>query len=107
MEREISRAQVQETMSSIIENEKSEAASKTYAEEEIMKVAKLSEKESVCESLIKSKGYEDVVVYINEDKANVIVKCSTLSSEDATKIAEIVTEQTGVSPQGIKITAAE
>ncbi len=107
LEREVSRASVQETLSSIIENESSETSSKAMAEEEIIKVAKLKDTETACESLIKAKGYEDAVVFINEDKVNAVVKAGDLTPEDATKIAEIITEQTGVAASGIKITQAQ
>lgn len=106
-EREISRAQVQETLSNIIESSESEMASKQIAEEEVIKTAKLSEKEQLCESLIKAKGYEDAVVYINDDKVNVVIKSPQFSSDDATKIAEIITEQTGIAASAIKITQTE
>ncbi len=107
LEREVSRASVQETLSAIIENEESEETSKAVAEEEVIKTAKLSEKETVCESLIKAKGYEDAVVFINEDKVNAVIKSGDLTPEDATKIAEIITEQTGIAPSAIKITQAQ
>ena len=107
LEREINRAEVRETLSTIIENEKSEISSKAKAEEEVIKFAKLSDTEQVCESLIKAKGYEDAVVYINGDKVNAVIKTSAMTPEDATKIAEIITEQTGVEPSGIKITQTE
>jgi len=107
MEREISRAQTVETLSSLAEDGGSEAVSKTMAEEEIIKTAKLSEKEQLCESLIKAKGYEDVVVYINGDKVSAVVKSGSMTGEDATKIAEIITEQTGIAASNIKITQAE
>lgn len=106
LEREVSRAAAEETLSSIIENEESEEASKAAAEEEIIKTAKLKTDETACESLIKAKGYEDAVVFINEDKVNAVIKANDLTPEDATKIAEIITEQTGVAASGIKITQA-
>jgi len=107
LEREINRAEVKETLSTIIENESSEVSSKAMAEEEVIKVSKIQEQEQLCESLIKAKGYADAVVYINEDKVNAVVKAESLTPEDATKIAEIITEQTRIPATGIKITQSE
>lgn len=101
LEREISRAQTTETLSALSKSEGDKAG------EEIVKVALLSEKEQLCESLIKAKGYEDAVVYINGDKANAVIKSDSLTEEDATKIAAIITEQTGIVAQSIKITASK
>ena len=107
LDRDISRARVRETLASIIDDEESETQSKIMAEEEKIKVAKLDDSESTIESLIRAKGYEDAVVYIGDGKADAVIKKTDMTSEDATIIAGIITEQTGIPLSEIKITCKE
>ena len=104
LEREDSRAEATQTLKSMMESETTEAASKIVAEEKVMKMAELTEKETTVENLIKAKGYTDAVVYLNDDKASVVVRCDEFSNSDATVISEIITEQTGISASNTKIT---
>lgn len=107
LQREESRAEAVETLKSMIDSQDTEASSKIMAEENVIKMAQLTEKETTVENLIKAKGYDEAVVYINGDKASVVVKADGFTSTDATVISEIVTEQTGISAANIKITQAE
>ena len=106
MERETSRLDAMETLSTIAENENSESTSKAMAEEEIINLAKVRDTEAMTESIIKSKGYEDVVVFINGDRVNAVVKADEMTEQDATKISEIISTQTGIEASGIKITVS-
>ena len=104
LEREEGRAEATETLKSMIDSETTETASKMVAEEKVMEMASLTELESSIENLIKAKGYTDAVVYINDDKASVVVRADEFTSQDATVISEIVTEQTNIGAANIKIT---
>ncbi|MBQ7717708.1 MAG: SpoIIIAH-like family protein [Clostridia bacterium] len=104
LEREDSRAEATETLKSMMDSDTAEASSKIIAEEKVMKMAELTEKETTVENLIKAKGYTDAVVYLNDEKANVVVRADEFSNQDATIISEIITEQTGISAANIKIT---
>ena len=88
----------------MIEDENTEETSKQKAEEEVINVAKQTDSESSIETLIRAKGFEDAIVYLNDGKASAVVKAAELTGEDATKIAEIITEQTGIPMSEIKIT---
>ena len=88
----------------MMDSDTAEASSKIIAEEKVMKMAELTEKETTVENLIKAKGYTDAVVYLNDEKANVVVRADEFSNQDATIISEIITEQTGISAANIKIT---
>ncbi|MBO4897762.1 MAG: SpoIIIAH-like family protein [Clostridia bacterium] len=107
LEREISRAEVQETLANIIEDENSETQSKIMAEEEKIKVAKQSDDEIKLENIIKAKGYEDAVLFISDGKADAVIKSQNMTSEEATAIAGIITEQTGIPVSEITVTGRE
>jgi stage III sporulation protein AH len=103
LDREISRAEAVETLNEIINTNKDES-SKQAAQDSIINLANISEKENTIESLIKAQGYEDAVVFINDGKASVVVKSKNMTPEQATVISEIVSVNAGVDPTNIKIT---
>ena len=107
IERDISRAQVRETLANIIEDENSETQSKIMAEEEKIKASQRDEAETRIESLIKAKGYEDAVVFLDDGRADAVIKSQSMTSEDATAIAGIIAEQTGIPVSEITVTSKE
>lgn len=103
MNRESSRSKSIEMLNSIVNNSNSDADSKKQAQDEIMKLAAITDKETTAENLIRAKGFEDAVVYLSDNMVNVTVKSDSLSSSDMAKIQEITTSQTGISIKNIKI----
>ena len=65
------------------------------------------EVELVTEGLIKAKGFEDVIVTSTSQGAKVVVKASELTSNQVAQIVSIVTEQTGLAIDYIKIIPVE
>jgi stage III sporulation protein AH len=65
----------------------------------------ITEKELLLESLIKAYGFEDAVVVmgLESESVNVIAKSSELTTDDAIKIYTIVSEETGIAPENVKI----
>ena len=61
------------------------------------------EKESMIEKVAQAKGYQEVAVYIDGDSVKLIVKKDSLNEQDVAKLKDIIVEQTGISPQNIKI----
>ena len=59
--------------------------------------------ETKIESLIKAKGFEDCVVFIDTDKANVVVKSDGLSNEQAAQIKDIVLRESKCKSENIRI----
>ena len=65
--------------------------------------------EAQVENLVVAKGYEDCICFINENSASVVVASteSGLTDTDIARIAEIVTEETGLSVSQVKIIEAD
>lgn len=107
MEREDSRSKAVAVMQEVIDT--GEKTSKETAEQEKLRMAKTSESETTIENLIRAKGFEDAMVYIQDEKVIAIVKTSQaeLTGADAAKIVEIVTEQTGMPATAVNIVEAE
>lgn len=72
---------------------------KTAASEEVEK----SEKETVIEGLIKAKGFEDCVVFLDSSGANVVVKGEKLDSALANQIKDIIISKTDFRACDIRI----
>ena len=70
-----------------------------------IELTQMTEKELLLETLIKAYGFEDVVVVIGmqSDNINVIAKTNELTTDDAITIFSIVAEETGATPENVKI----
>ncbi|MBC8545482.1 SpoIIIAH-like family protein [Clostridiaceae bacterium NSJ-31] len=67
-------------------------------------IAQAIETEGTMENLIKAKGYEDCLVYMADNKVDIVVKSEGLQKEDVAKIKDIVLAQTDVPVENISIT---
>lgn len=84
-----------------------EQGSEAHSEALTMKVelVEMTEKEMLLESLIKACGFEDVVVVVGleSDSVNVIIKSTDLTTDDAIMIYTIIEEEMVASPENVKI----
>lgn len=103
LDREAGRSKSIETFNSLISNEDTDAETKETAQQGILALAENTETETAIENLIRAKGFEDAVCYINNGIANVVVKAESIDSSDAALISEIVSEQSGIESEKIKI----
>lgn len=62
------------------------------------------QKETEIESLIKAKGFEDCVVFLNNDKASIVVKTKGLLASEAAQIKDIVVGVANTAAGNITIT---
>lgn len=70
---------------------------------EAVKLSKLIESEGNIESLVKSKGYEDCVVYLDGTNAKVVLKTEGLDAGEAASIKDIILSEVSVAPENIRI----
>ncbi len=103
IDREAGRSRAVETFNAIISNEDADEASKVSAQQGVLELAENTETETAVENLLRAKGFDDAVCYINNGMANVVVKTSSLDSSSAAVISEIVSEQSGIAQDKIKI----
>lgn len=61
------------------------------------------ESESKMETLIKSKGFKDCVVYLSDQSAKVVVKSDGLEQAQAAQIMDIVVSESEVPSENISI----
>ena len=89
-----------------------EAAEQTVIDEanqSIQTMAAYTLSEAQVENLVVAKGYADCICFINDNSASVVVASteSGLTETDIARIAEIVTEETGLSVGQVKIIEAD
>ena len=92
-----------------VENESADEDAKAAATESIQVMAQSAMKESRIENLVIAKGYDECVVFINDNGVNVIVQKpeNGLQQEDIARIRDIVISETGVTAEQIKIIETE
>lgn len=90
-------------LNEIIDNDNTDKKNVIAANDEKMKLIDLMNKEKIVENLIKSKGFEDTVVFITDYSVNVIVETEQFADSDMAKILDIVMRETKVAIDNIKI----
>ncbi|MGE5631928.1 MAG: SpoIIIAH-like family protein [Caulobacteraceae bacterium] len=103
LERDKNRSKEVEMWQDIINNDKAEETFKNLAQQELMKIVALTEKEMIIENLIISRGFNDALVFLTDDSATVIVDAKELSPSNVAQIQDIVVRKTKLDPKNIKI----
>lgn len=104
IEKQKSRDKSIETVQTMLKDTNLTQEEKEVATKGAEDIAKNIEAESAMENLIKAKGFQDCIVYVDNQKANVVVKTEGLISEQAAQIKDIVLAQAAVDVENITIT---
>lgn len=70
---------------------------------EAASIAKSIETEGKIENLIKAKGFEECMVYLEDDKIDVLVKCSDMTDSEAAQIKDVILGEVEVPDKNISI----
>lgn len=97
------RAGMVDRLNDIVVNTQSTEANRTKAQDEIIKIGKTSDKELQIEGLIKSKGFEEALVFFTDEDIKVVVSRDELTEQDMVKILDIVKSETSYDVSNIKI----
>ena len=101
--REQVRAKNKETLQQIIDNKELSDKQKKDAVSQMVKMTEMSEKEAAAETMLASKGFNDAVVSIGDESADVVVNAAELTEANRAQITDIVTRKTGVSAESVVI----
>lgn len=102
--REQNRAKNKETLLEIINNKSVASKDKKAAVQEVAQITKNAEQENAAEMMLEAKGFNDAVVSISEDSADVVVNVEKLTEKEMAQIEDIVKRKTDVSAENIVIT---
>ena len=103
LQRDTMYSQTLDTYQKIIENESISADQKAIAQKEISKINEQKNSIMIAENLIKVKGFEDLIIFINGENVSVIVKSDKLEEKEIAQIQNIVTRELGVKIENINI----
>lgn len=103
LERDKNRSKEYDMWQNIIDSDKAEPTFKTLAQEEIVKIVALTEKEMIIENLILARGFKDALVFLTDDSATVVVEAKELTPASVAKIQDIVMTKTKIPAGNIKI----
>lgn len=103
MEREKNRSKEVEMWQEVINNQNTEKTFKNLAQQELVKIVALTEKEMIIENMVISLGFSDALAFMTDDSITVIVEAKELTSAQVARIQDIVVRKTKMSPTNIKI----
>lgn len=101
--REAARKEAVETVEELLKTEKLTDADKKAVLQKIENINLYIQKEADIEALLKAKGFEESLVIINDKGIDVIVKSEGLSTSQTIQIQDIVTNETDINLQNVKI----
>lgn len=102
--REQVRSQNKEDLQSIISNKDISDEEKQNAINTMVSMTELTEKEAAAELLLEAKGFENVIVNLTGETADVVVPDADLEDAKRAQIEDIVKRKTGVAAESIVIT---
>ncbi len=105
--RQKSHDQATEKLKSLIDSQNTDEEIKKEILKQSEELANNIEQESNIENLIKAKGFGDCIVFIQNGECSVIVSPGNLKESTAIVIRDIVTGQSGIKSDKIKITEAK
>ena len=101
--RQRSRDEALEVLRLIVDNKDAVTESRTAAMSQMEQIAAEIAAESNIETLVRAKGFEECVAVIGSGCCTVIVKSEDLLPNEIAQIQEIVYEQAGILPSGVKL----
>ena len=103
LERDTMCSQTLETYENMINNDNISENQKTIAQQEIAKINNQKNAIMIAENLIKVKGFEDLIIFVNNENVSVIIKADKLEEKDVAQIQNIITRELEVSAENITI----
>lgn len=107
LEREKMYSQMIETYQKILEKSGISESQKTTAQSEIKKINEQKNAIMITENLIKNKGYEDLIIFVNNTSINVIIKSKKLEAEQIAQVQNIITRELNSKIENIHISNKE
>ena len=96
-------SQMIESYQNLLDNQNVSEEQKTVATQEITKINNTQNSIMICENLIKTKGINDVVIFVNDKSINVIVKAEQLEQNIIAQIQNIISREMNAEIENIHI----
>ena len=93
LERDKMYSQMLESYQKILSNNQISETQKEISENEIKKINDARNAIMIAENLIKNKGFQDLIIFINGDSISIIVKAKELKEEQIAQIQNIISRE--------------
>ena len=103
LERDTMYSQMLESYQKILDSTTTSEKQKSAAQKEIDTINKAKNAIMISENLIRTKGFEDVVIFINDDSISVVINKEELEKEDIAQIQSIIAREMGAKIEDIHI----
>ena len=103
LERDTMYSQMLETYEKVINSSNASETQKQSATQEITKINNIKNSIMICENLIKTKGFENSVVFVNGESISVIIGASELSKEQVAQVQNIISREMNAKIENIHI----
>lgn len=103
LDRDTMYSQSLDTYQKIIDNTNISEDQKVIAQEEISKINEQKNSIMIAENLIKVKGFEDLIIFVNGENVSVIIKADKLEKQDIAQIQNIITRELKAKIENINI----
>lgn len=103
LERTTMYSELLETYQEIYNNTNASSEAKTEAFTQINKINNTKNAIMIAENLVIAKGFEDVVIFVNENSVSVIIKAEELKEEKVAQVQNIVSRELNVGAEIIHI----
>lgn len=106
LDREQTRSKNKETLMEVINNESVNESEKKKAVKSMVEITDTCEMENSIETLLKAKGFSDIVITLSDKQADVIVSSAEVEDSQRAQIEDVIKRKTGLSANDITITPA-
>lgn len=103
LERDTMYSQMLESYQKILDSTTTSEKQKSAAQEEIDKINKTKNAIMISENLIKTKGFEDVIIFQNDDSISLVIDKDELNKENIAQIQSIIAREMGADIEDIHI----
>ena len=93
LNRETMYSQMLETYKKILESQTISETQKSIAQTEIQNINNTKNKIMICENLIKTKGFNDLIIFVNDKSISVVVSADVLEKEQIAQIQNIISRE--------------
>ena len=103
LERDTMYSQMIETYEKILNSTTSTETQKQSATNKIKKINDTKNSIMICENLIKTKGFEDSIIFVNGESISIVVKDNQLTAEKVAQIQNIISREMNAKVENIHI----
>ena len=107
LEREKMYSQMLESYQKIINNSQISDKQKAISQNEIKKINDTKNAIMISENLLKNKGFEDLIIFVNGDSISIVIKAKELTQEQIAQVQNIIVRELKADIENIHISKKE